>query len=117
MTDNKIANKVVEVLESKKGIDVNAIKVDKVTILADYFIICSGTSSTHVKGMADEVEFRLKEEFDISYSHIEGYDTARWILMDYGDVIVHIFHEEEREFYNIERLWQDGIYKYRSSEQ
>lgn len=115
MTVNDKVRRIVELLENKKGINIDVINIEKVTILADYFILCSGTSSTHVKGLADEVEYKLKEENGIDCSHIEGYETARWILMDYGDVVVHIFHEQEREFYNLERLWQDGNFEYRGT--
>ena len=69
--------------------------------------MCSGTSSTHLRGIADLVEEKLEEK-GIKCAHLEGYDTASWILMDYLDVVVHIFLESEREFYNIERLWKDG---------
>jgi ribosome-associated protein len=115
MTIKDKVNKIVELLENKKGINIDVINIGKVTILADYFILCSGTSSTHVKGLADEVDFRLKEDHGIECSHEEGYETARWILMDYGDIVIHIFHEQEREFYSLERLWQDGNFEYRSA--
>ena len=116
MTVKEKVLKIFELLENKKGINVDVINIEKVTVLADYFILCSGTSSTHVKALADEVEFKLREEHQIEYSRMEGYQSARWILMDYGDVVVHIFHEDEREFYSLERLWQDGTFEYRSSD-
>lgn len=105
-----LANKIAEILKDKKARDVNIIDIASVTILADYFIMCTGTSGPHIKTLADEVEIKLKE-VGMERHHIEGYETARWILIDYGSVIVHIFHEEERKFYNLERLWSDGIIK------
>jgi len=104
-----MVDKAVEFLQEKKAKDINVINIEKITIIADYFVICSGSSTTNIKAIADEVEFRMSE---IGYSllHKEGYETARWILLDYGSVVVHIFHEEERSFYNLERLWNDGIF-------
>jgi ribosome-associated protein len=100
--------KIVEFLENKKAKDMSLIDIGKISSLADYFIICSGTSSTHIKALSDELEFKMKE-LDIDFLHKEGYESARWILMDYGDIIVHIFHEEDRSFYKLERLWSDGM--------
>jgi ribosome-associated protein len=102
------AGKIVEILEDKKAKDVSTIDIKNVTVLADYFVICSGTSTTHIKAMADEVETKLKESGVQLFNNKQGYNSARWILLDYGSVIVHIFHEEDREFYNLERLWSDG---------
>ncbi len=92
-------------MEDKKALDIEKIDISGTTVIADYFVICSGTSSTHVKGIADEIEFKFKEQGEAPL-RIEGYDTAKWILMDYGDVIVHVFYEEDREYYNLERLWK-----------
>ena len=105
MTPKEKVERVVELMSDKKAIDVEQIDVSTVTIIADYFVICSGTSSTHVKGIADEIEFKLKET-GILPLRIEGYNTANWILMDYGDIIVHVFYEEDRKYYNLERLWK-----------
>jgi len=99
---------IVAALEDKKARELTVIDIHKLTTVATYFIICSGTSTTHIKALADEVEFRMKER-GVSPQRIEGYNNARWILMDYGEIVVHIFHEEDRQFYNLERLWQDGI--------
>ena len=103
-----MVDKTVEALEGKKAKDINVIDIRDVTILADYFVVCNGTSTTHIKALADEVEFKLGEA-GIRFLHKEGYESARWILMDYGEVVVHVFHEEDRSFYNLERLWSDGI--------
>ena len=94
-------------ISSKKGLNIKLIEIGDISSLADYMVIARGTSSTHVKAIADEVEYQL-DEAGISVSHIEGYRSNSWILLDYVDVIVHIFSDEAREFYDLERLWQDG---------
>lgn len=94
-------------ISSKKGLNIKLIEIGDISSLADYMVIATGTSSTHVKAIADEVEYQL-DEAGISVSHIEGYRSNSWILLDYVDVIVHIFSDEAREFYYLERLWQDG---------
>ncbi len=108
MESDVFAGKIAEILEDKKAKDVSTIDIKNVTVLADYFVICSGTSTTHIKAMADEVETKLKKSGVQLFNNKQGYNSARWILLDYGSVIVHIFHEEDREFYNLERLWSDG---------
>ncbi len=94
-------------LSSKKGLDIKIIEIKDISVLADYMVIATGTSSTHVKALADEVEYQLDNN-GISVSHIEGYRNDSWILLDYVDVIVNVFSDEAREFYDLERLWQDG---------
>lgn len=94
-------------ISSKKGLNIKLIEIGDISSIADYMVIATGTSSTHVKAIADEVEYQL-DEAGISVSHIEGYRSNSWILLDYVDVIVHIFSDEAREFYDLERLWQDG---------
>ncbi len=98
---------VLNALDDKKARDIKAIDISHLTTIAHYFVMASGTSVTHIKSLADNVEEKLGEK-GIKPLHMEGYHTARWILMDYGDVVVHVFHEEDREFYGLERLWQDG---------
>ncbi|NMB34528.1 MAG: ribosome silencing factor [Clostridium sp.] len=112
MEPNEITQKIVSILEEKKARDISTINIREVSILADYFIICSGTSITHIRSLADEVERKMQES-DVRILHKEGYNSARWILMDYGSVVIHIFHEEDRAFYNLERLWADGVIKHR----
>ena len=94
-------------ISSKKGLNIQLIEIGDISSLADYMVIATGASSTHVKAIADEVEYQL-DEAGISVSHIEGYRSNSWILLDYVDLIVHIFSDEAREFYDLERLWQDG---------
>lgn len=94
-------------ISSKKGLDIQVIEISDISVLADYMVIATGTSSTHVKALAAEVEYKL-DEAGISVSHIEGYRSNSWILLDYVDVIVNVFSDEAREFYDLDRLWQDG---------
>ena len=104
--------KIIDILEDKKARGIVSIKVEKLTILADYFVICHGTSTTHIRTLADDIDKTLREAYGKECRQKEGYNSARWVLLDYGDVIVHIFHEEDRMFYDIERLWSDGIITY-----
>lgn len=101
--ENELLNEIIKLLEDKKAIDLNTIDVKEKTTLADYFIIVSGTSNTHIKALADNVEVELKKE-EIYPNKIEGYNTE-WILMDYGDIVVHIFTESERQNYKLEELY------------
>ena len=94
-------------ISGKKGLDIQVIEISDVSVLADYMVIATGNSSTHVKALADEVEYQL-DKAGISVSHIEGYRSNTWILLDYIDVIVNVFSDEAREFYDLDRLWQDG---------
>lgn len=107
MTSLETAKKAAKALSSKKGVDIKIISVNDVSILADYFVIGTGTNSTQVKALAEEVEYQLDKE-GISVSNIEGHRTSSWILLDYVDVIVHVFSEEARNYYDLERLWKDG---------
>jgi ribosome-associated protein len=103
-------NKIIGLLDSKKAVDITCIEIKDISILGDYFIICSGNSTTHIKSLADEIIKKLKKS-GVNCLKKEGYDSARWILVDYGDVVVHIFHKEDRKFYNLERIWADGKIK------
>ena len=101
---------VAKKLDEKKARDIVLLDVSKATILAETFIICSGTSPNQVRMLADEAE-RTMEEQGIFKKRLEGYREGRWVVVDFGDVLVHIFHREDREFYDIERLWKnDGNY-------
>lgn len=107
MTSLETAKIAYQVLDSKKALNIKVIKIQDVSALADYFVIATGTSSTHVKSLADEVEEQL-DEAGISVSHVEGYRSNSWVLLDYVDVVVHVFSDEARAYYDLERLWQDG---------
>lgn len=100
-----IAELAVSVLDNKKGIDVTKLEVRDQTVLADYFVLATGTSGTHVRALADEVEFKLKEALGVEPSHIEGASGNVWTLLDYGCVVINIFTAQARDFYKLERLW------------
>lgn len=104
----ELMKKAVKALDDKKGQDIKVIDIRGISQITDYFVICSGTSSTHVKALGDEVEYQLGgHEADIGF-HKEGYGSGTWVLMDYKDIIVHIMFGETRDFYNLEHLWSDG---------
>lgn len=107
MTTLEKVKKIATALDAKKADQTTVLEVTDLTILAEYFIIASATNATHVKALCDEVEWTLKQE-EILPKSIEGYAAANWIVLDYADVVVHIFHEETRNFYELERLWADG---------
>lgn len=96
-----------EAAESKKAQDIKVMDIRDISPITDYFIICSGSSTVQVKAIADEIELKLSEAGHYMY-HKEGYSTGHWILLDFGNVIVHVFHKEDREFYSLERLWADA---------
>ncbi len=98
---------VIDALEDKKAIDVRVIDIQEVSVIADYFIIASGANSNQVQALADNVQEALGRAGHEA-RQIEGYGSASWILMDYNDVIIHIFSEESRMFYDLERIWRDG---------
>lgn len=106
MTPKEIAEAAVKALDDKLGENICLIATEKVTVVSDYFVIVNGNSNTHVKALADEVEYALSQQ-GIEASHIEGKATG-WILLDYGCVVIHVFTPEAREYYNLEKLWADG---------
>lgn len=107
MTPLEMAEVMVKALDLKKAADISLLEIEKLTVLADYFIICTGTSTTHIKALSDEVE-RVMAEREITPHHIEGYLSGGWVLMDFGSVVVHIFLKDMREFYTLERMWNDA---------
>ncbi len=103
-----LADIISGALDSKKALDVSAISVEKQTALADFFVLATGTSSTHIKALADEVEFKVNEALGLAPRSVEGIGDKSWILIDYGCVIVHVFTREAREFYKLDKLWADA---------
>lgn len=109
MKETEIREQVLalcEVLDNKKALDILAVNVADKTIIADWFIIASGRSTTQVKALCDELEEKAAERGLIARRK-EGYQEGRWIVVDFGTILVHLFHPEEREYYNLERLWVD----------
>jgi ribosome-associated protein len=103
----EIAKLAANAAADKKARDVVILDIKGLSVIADFFVICSGNSSTQVQAIAKEVREKL-EKRDIVCRGVEGLDEAKWVLLDFGDVVVHIFRQEEREFYNLERLWGDA---------
>lgn len=104
---NTILKEIYSAIDDKKGEDIRILDISGVSVMADYFVIASGNNKNQVQAIADNVnEAMMKNKVDLKAT--EGYNTAGWILMDYGDVIVHIFSKEERLFYDLERIWRDG---------
>ena len=106
MKSEELIKIAVKALDSKKARDIEVINVEGLTMLGDYLVIASGTSNTQVRSLAEEVEYKLSQE-GIEPHHIEG-RTTQWYLLDYGDVMVHVFHSDARNFYALERRWADG---------
>ena len=103
----ELAEIAVKALDSKKGKEIRLIRIDKITTLAEYFVICTGTSNTQINALGDEVEKELTEKGEEPL-HREGYRGGTWVLLDYGCVVVHVFNDEARKFYSLEHLWADG---------
>lgn len=103
----ELANKIVKVIDDKLGNNTVMIDIREVSSVADYFIITSAQSDRQTKAIADGVKKEL-EELNYLPTHKEGYNVGSWILLDYGDIVVHVFHEKDREFYNIEGIWKDA---------
>lgn len=106
--------------KGKKGIDIKVLDINGLSSIADYFVIVSGNSVRQVSALADEIEEKMDEK-GINLENIDGKTTSRWILLDYGDIIVHVFHKDEREYYDIERLWskdeeENGNFKLKEKE-
>ena len=107
MTEREMVGTAVKALDSKKGKDIRVLYTADQTTLADYFIICNGTSNTQVKALADAVEEAMSQQGEEPH-HVEGHRGGQWTLLDYSSVVIHVFTEEAREFYSLERLWHDG---------
>lgn len=107
MTSLEQARKIVQVMDSKKAKDIRLIKIEGISSLGDYFVVASVSNTTQVKAIADEVEDEMTK-LGLEPNRVEGRQSAQWILMDYYDVMVHVFLDEARSFYNLERLWSDA---------
>ena len=107
MTPKEIAKTAVAALEDKKGADIKVLDTFALTTLADYFVICTASSTTQLKALAGAVEEKLKTGGEQPH-HIEGHRGNTWVLMDYSSVVIHLFLDEAREFYNLEKLWGDA---------
>jgi len=102
-----MAKTACRALEDKKALDVRILDISNISVLADYFLIASGSNKNQVQAMVDNVQEELHKS-GFAPRQIEGYNSANWILLDYGDIIVHVFDEENRLFYDLERIWRDG---------
>lgn len=107
MSENKILPLALKAVDDKKALDIVALDMRGLSLIADYFIICHGNSEKQVQSIAHEVKKNAQEN-GIELKRLEGYDQARWVLIDLDDVIVHIFHKDERGYYNLEKLWGDA---------
>ena len=107
LTPKEIAYEVTKALDAKKGQNIRLLKIDRVSSLADYFLICTGTSNTHVKTLCDYVEATLEDLGETMLGR-EGHRGNTWELLDFGCVVIHVFTNEARQFYDLERLWSDG---------
>lgn len=108
MTPKEIALLAAKALDSKKGVDIKVMEVTDLTSLADYFVICTGSSTTQINALCDCVEEKLETEGGEKALRREGHRGGIWVLLDYGCVVIHVFNDEAREFYGLERLWNDG---------
>lgn len=107
ITQKQRLETIIKALDSKRAEDIQLIGIKDLTIIADYFVIANGTSNTQTKALADSVEYELKQ-LGVEPIREEGYAGANWIILDYNDIVVHVFYKETREFYNLEKLWRDG---------
>ena len=105
-TSLEIAEVIISALDFKKAQDIKLLHVEDRTVITDYFVVCTGTSRTQVRALADEADYKL-EQLDVECLHTEGYDTGVWVLKDYGGVILHVFNAAARDFYKLEKLY-DG---------
>lgn len=104
----KLVEQIVNAADDKKAHDIKILDLREVSSVTDYFVICTGSTAIQTKAIADNIEERLEKQHNLRLLRREGYQAGTWILLDYGSVVVHIFKPEERDFYNIERLWGDA---------
>ena len=108
MEPKAMAMQIAAILDDKKAVQLKVLHVHDLTVMADYFVIASGTSTTHVRSLAEEVEFKMKEEHGASPLRTEGFHSDSWLILDYASVIVHVFTPQAREHFSLEHLWADG---------
>ncbi len=108
MQAQQIKDLICKVLDDKKGVDITVIDLEGLSIVADYFVIVSGRSTTQVKALANNLEEELSKNYQVEPLRSEGKRDGRWAVVDYGSVVVHVFHEETRRLYSLEQLWGDG---------
>ena len=107
LSAREVALEVTKALDEKKGIDIKVLRIEKISSIADYFIICTGTVNTHVKTLCDYAEYTMEQLGETMLGR-EGHRGNSWELLDYGSVVVHVFTDEARKFYDLERLWADA---------
>lgn len=107
MNSNEIAKLAITALEDKKAEDIKVIDISEVSVIADYFIIANGTNRSQIQTLSDHVE-EILGKAGVKLRQVEGYDSANWVLLDFHDVIIHVFDKENRLFYDLERIWRDG---------
>lgn len=108
VTAEELANAIYDILDDRKANDVKVLHVEKKTVIADYFVLCTGNSSTQVKALADEVEYKTTLRGKAP-TNVEGKDNTAWIILDYDNVIVHVFSREAREYYNLDKLYSGTV--------
>ncbi len=107
LTIEQIKQLVVKAADDKKAHQIVTLEIKPISLIADFFMICSGNSETQVQAIATEIKKRSEEQ-GVRVRKVEGFDSARWVLIDLGDVVAHVFHRDERGYYNLERLWKDA---------
>jgi ribosome-associated protein len=107
MNEQNLLNLAVKAIDDKRAENITVLNVKGISLVADYFIICHGNSEKQVQAIATELK-SVAQEGNIPLKRLEGYDQARWVLIDLGDIVAHVFHKEERIFYNLEKLWGDA---------
>ncbi len=107
MNNKEMTTLAIQALEEKKAEDIQIIDISEISAIADYFIIANGTNRSQIQALADSVEEKMGRA-GVQFKQMEGYDTANWILMDFLDIVVHIFDKDNRAFYDLERIWRDG---------
>lgn len=109
LTELELAHGIVDAIEAKQGEDIVLLDISKISVLADYFVVCSGTSERQIKALVDGVLDHAREQLGLKPRHVEGHAESGWVLIDFGGVVVHIFSAGQRSFYRLEELWKDAL--------